>query len=308
MSKRKVIFLVGPTAVGKTSVSLEIAKQLDGEIISADSRQIYRGMDIGTAKPSPESLMEIKHWFIDELDPDEEFSAGKFGELGREKVDDIIARGKAPIVVGGSGLYIRAMIDGFFSGDVKNDKVREALRKRMEDEGAEDLYDDLQKIDPEGAAKIHPNDNQRILRLMEVYLITGKPLNELQKKNIPPANFEALYYGLIIERDELYKRINDRVDRMVEDGLLAEVANLRVEGYLPSLNSLNTVGYKEFFQYFDGELSFDETLENIKMNSRRYAKRQITWFKADDRIKWIDVNTDKSKADLINMIISDYRG
>jgi tRNA dimethylallyltransferase len=308
MSKRKVIFLVGPTAVGKTSVSLEIARQLDGEIISADSRQIYRGLDIGTAKPSPESLMEIKHWFINELDPNEDFSAGQFGELGREKVDDIIARGKTPIVVGGSGLYIRAMIDGFFSGDVKNDKVREALRKRMEDEGAEDLYDDLQKIDPEGAAKIHPNDSQRILRLMEVYLITGKPLNELQKKNIPPANFEALYYGLIIDRDELYNRINDRVDRMVEDGLLAEVANLRVEGYLPSLNSLNTVGYKEFFQYFNGELSFDETIENIKMNSRRYAKRQITWFKADDRIKWIDVSTEKARTDLINMIISDYRG
>ena len=307
MSDRKVLFILGPTAIGKTSISVEIAKQIDSEIISADSRQIYKYFNIGTAKPSEENLLEVKHWFIDELEPDEDFSAGQFGELARERVDDILSRKKTPIVVGGSGLYVRALKDGLHEGDVKDDRVREALRKRLDEEGAEDLYDDLKKIDPVGAAKIHENDVQRILRLMEVYLVAGKPLNELQKKISPPANFESFMFGLIMPREKLYERINRRVDEMIENGLIAEVANIRVKGYLPSLNSLNTVGYKEVFQYFDGSLSFDEMVDKIKMDSRRYAKRQLTWFKADDKIEWFDVSTDKEKEKVIEKIVSQFK-
>ena len=307
MSDRKVLFILGPTAIGKTSISVEIAKQIDGEIISADSRQIYKYFNIGTAKPSEENLLEVKHWFIDELEPDEDFSAGQFGELARERVDDILSRKKTPIVVGGSGLYVRALKDGLHEGDVKDDRVREALRKRLDEEGAEDLYDDLKKMDPVGAAKIHENDVQRILRLMEVYLVAGKPLNELQKKISPAANFESFMFGLIMPREKLYERINKRVDEMIENGLIAEVANIRVKGYLPSLNSLNTVGYKEVFQYFDGSLSFDEMVDKIKMDSRRYAKRQLTWFKADDKIEWFDVSTDKEKEKVIEKIVSQFK-
>lgn len=307
MSDRKVLFILGPTAIGKTSISVEIAKQIDSEIISADSRQIYKYFNIGTAKPSEENLLEVKHWFIDELEPDEDFSAGQFGELARERVDDILSRKKTPIVVGGSGLYVRALKDGLHEGDVKDDRVREALRKRLDEEGAEDLYDDLKKMDPVGAAKIHENDVQRILRLMEVYLVAGKPLNELQKKISPPANFESFMFGLIMPREKLYERINKRVDEMIENGLIAEVANIRVKGYLPSLNSLNTVGYKEVFQYFDGSLSFDEMVDKIKMDSRRYAKRQLTWFKADDKIEWFDVSTDKEKEKVIEKIVSQFK-
>lgn len=307
MSDRKVLFILGPTAIGKTSIAVEIAKQIDGEIISADSRQIYKYFNIGTAKPSEENLLEVKHWFVDELEPDEDFSAGQFGELARERVDDILSRKKIPIVVGGSGLYVRALKDGLHEGDVKDDRVREALRKRLDEEGAEDLYDDLKKIDPVGAAKIHENDVQRILRLMEVYLVAGKPLNELQKKISPPANFESFMFGLIMPREKLYERINKRVDEMIENGLIAEVANIRVKGYLPSLNSLNTVGYKEVFQYFDGSLSFDEMVDKIKMDSRRYAKRQLTWFKADDKIEWFDVSTDKEKEKVIEKIVSQFK-
>ena len=307
MSDRKVLFILGPTAIGKTSIAVEIAKQIDGEVISADSRQIYKYFNIGTAKPSEENLLEVKHWFVDELEPDEDFSAGQFGELARERVDDILSRKKTPIVVGGSGLYVRALKDGLHEGDVKDDRVREALRKRLDEEGAEDLYDDLKKIDPVGAAKIHENDVQRILRLMEVYLVAGKPLNELQKKISPPANFESFMFGLIMPREKLYERINKRVDEMIENGLIAEVANIRVKGYLPSLNSLNTVGYKEVFQYFDGSLSFDEMVDKIKMDSRRYAKRQLTWFKADDKIEWLDVSTDKEKEKVIEKIVSQFK-
>jgi len=306
-NKKRVIFIVGPTAIGKTAVAMEIAHHLDAEIISADSRQIYKYLDIGTAKPNVEDLQQIKHWFVNELEPDEPFSAGRFGARGREVIKDIHARGKVAIVAGGSGLYIRALIDGFFEGDVKDERVREALRKRIELEGMDSLYRDLEKVDPEGAKKIHPNDQQRILRLMEIYLITKKTLSQLQKNMTPPADFDPVMYGMIMPREMLYQRINKRVDAMIENGLMAEVANLQVMGYLPSQNALKTVGYRELFEYFEGDRRFEDMVDEIKKNTRRYAKRQITWFKADTRITWFDVSNKDDSLALVKQILDNYR-
>jgi tRNA dimethylallyltransferase len=305
--KKKAIFIVGPTAVGKTAIALKIAEQIGAEIVSADSRQVYKYLDIGTAKPDFEDLQRVPHWFINDLYPNESFSAGEFGEKARKVAEEIFSRGKEVLVVGGSGLYIRAMMDGFFEGDVKDEKVREALNKRLEVEGVGKLYEDLKKVDPEGAGKVHINDKQRILRMLEIFLVTGRPLSELQLQTPPPPAFESVVYGLAMPREMLYERINSRVDRMIDMGLIAEVANIQVMGYHPRGNALNTVGYKEVFDYFDGKYTFAELVEKIKTNSRRYAKRQLTWFKADDRIKWFDVSTREGTKELIEDILSHYR-
>jgi tRNA dimethylallyltransferase len=289
-----VPFIVGPTAIGKTRLALAISERMPVEIISADSRQIYRYLNIGTAKPSKKELSKVKHHLIDFLRPDEYFSAGMFSRIGRKIVKQIVLRGNTALVVGGSGLYIAALVDGFFNLDIRDEKVRNSLRKRVLNEGVETLYRELKQIDPVLTEKIREKDKQRIIRALEVYLVTGQRLSQLQETQSTPADFNAVFYGLTAPRAYLYGNINQRVDHMINQGLLAEVADLKRKGYSTKLNSLNTVGYKEVFQYMDNTVSYDDMLEAIKRNTRHYAKRQLTWFKRNSKIKWftVDENTD----------------
>jgi len=302
-----VPFIVGPTGIGKTALSLHIAERLPIEIVSADSRQIYRLLHIGTAKPSREILDQIPHHFINFLRPDEYFSAGMFSQVGRRVIDQIHKRERVALVVGGSGLYIRALVDGLHNIDVRDEKIRSSLRKRLLREGVDILYQELKQIDPVLAAKIEKNDKQRIIRGLEVYLKTGKKMSVLQESETKSASFYPLMFGLRAERNYLYQKINQRVEDMFEQGLLAEAANLKISGFNSMLNSLNTVGYKEIFEYLNEKCSFDEMIEAIKRNSRHYAKRQLTWFNKDKRIKWLEIDQNTDFALLADEIVAIYR-
>ncbi len=297
-----LLVLVGPTASGKTPISLQIAEKIGAEIISADSRQIYKLMDIGTAKPTLEERKRVKHHFVDELLPDEDFNAGEYGKSGRQIIDEIFKCGKVPLVIGGSGLYIQAIIDGFFEGPSADQAIRHQLTKRMKKEGAEKLLKELQAIDPIAASSMLPSNTSRIIRALEVYKVTGMPISELQKTKIE-INFSPIFVGLQWERAKLYERINQRVDLMLNQGLLGEVKRLQSRGYSLQLNALQTVGYKEVFDYLEGNINHERMTELIKQNSRRYAKRQLTWFRRDKRIKWFDVNAENDFNKIANEII-----
>lgn len=301
-----VIVVCGPTGVGKTDLSYLIARKLPAEIISADSRQIYKYLDIGTAKPPKEILSQIPHHFIDILYPDQHYSAGQFGIESREVLREIFDRGKMPLVVGGSGLYIRAMIEGFFNGNDYNSEIRESLQLRLEKEGLESLYQELLKIDKKSASKIHPNNSVRILRALEVYLSTGKPLSKLQAEKLPPLPFPVLKFGIHKDRRMLYRDINMRVDQMFQRGLLAEVRNILELGYNKNLNSLKSVGYKEVIQYIDGKIDFNVCVQQVKQNSRRYAKRQLTWFRNEKDIKWFEINDKNDMEKILSQILKTF--
>ncbi len=287
---RQVLVLVGPTASGKTAISIELAKLLDGEIISADSRQIYRDLDVGTAKPTKEQRAEVMHYFVDELLPDQEFNAGKFGEMGRGVIDEIFARQKTPIVVGGSGLYVRSLIDGFFEGPGADRKLRETFDRQVEAGELKHLVEELRRVDPVSASRIDPTKPRRIIRALEVFHTTGKPLSEHQQESSIVINFVPRIFGLEWERKALYERIDSRCDEMIRNGLLQEVEGLARSGYTTSLNALNTVGYAEAFAYQSGKIPYEEMVRLFKQNSRRYAKRQLTWFRKDERVTWITMS------------------
>jgi len=299
-----VPFILGPTGVGKTEVSLQLAKKIPIEIISADSRQIYRFLDIGTAKPPPEILSKTKHHFIDSLAPDEYYSAGMFGRDARNEINNIFKIDKVPLVVGGSGFYIQALVDGLSEIDVSDPGIREDLRQRLENEGIEKLYTELISVDPDLAKNISLNDKQRILRGLEVYYVEGKPLSKLQLKNPIPADFKPLFIGLTAKREFLYNKINKRVEEMISMGLVEEVDSLKKKGFTEEDNALNTVGYKEVFNYLNGMYDLDSMIEKIKINSRRYAKRQLTWFRKDSRIQWFNIEEYESNADLATRIFA----
>ncbi len=301
-----VIVVCGPTGVGKTDLSYLIARKLPVEIISADSRQIYKYLDIGTAKPPKEILSQIPHHFIDILYPDQHYSAGQFGIESREVLREIFDRGKMPLVVGGSGLYIRAMIEGFFNGNDYNSEIRESLQLRLEKEGLESLYQELLKIDKKSASKIHPNNSVRILRALEIYLSTGKPISKLQAEKLPPLPFPVLKFGIHKDRRILYQDINMRVDQMFQRGLLAEVRNILELGYNKNLNSLKSVGYKEVIQYIDGKIDFNVCVQQVKQNSRRYAKRQLTWFRNEKDIKWFGINDKNDMEKILSQILKTF--
>ena len=268
-NKRKVLIIVGATASGKSKVGLSIAKKINAEIISADSRQAYRYMDIGTAKPTKAELLEVKHHFIDELLPDQNYNAGEYGKDARERIDEIFQRGKIPIVVGGSGLYIQALVDGFFVGPPADEEIRSELSKRLEVEGAAVLLEELRRVDIKSANNMLPTNTRRIIRALEVYKITGSPISELHRENIAP-DFEPVMVGISWDRKILYERINKRVEWMFENGLLFEVKKLLEKGYTSDLNALQTVGYQEVFKFFDGKLTYEEMVHFIKQNSRHY--------------------------------------
>lgn len=286
-SPREVLVLVGPTASGKTEVSLQLARILGGEIISADSRQVYRHLDIGTAKPSVEQRAEIQHYFIDDLLPDQPFSAGAFGTRGRQVIDRILDRAKVPIVVGGSGLYVKALVDGLFDGPGADQELRKVWEQQVKNGRSNELVEQLRAVDPESAARADLTKPRRIVRALEVYHLTGKPISLHHREGVPSGNFVAHLFGLDWERNELYRRIENRCEEMIQNGLLAEIEHLEELGYDRRLNALSSVGYAEGFAYRAGEISHAEMVPLFKQNSRRYAKRQLTWFRAEKRIRWL---------------------
>ncbi|MGI6086145.1 MAG: tRNA (adenosine(37)-N6)-dimethylallyltransferase MiaA [Acetivibrionales bacterium] len=304
----KVMVITGPTASGKTGLAVELALAVNGEIISADSIQIYRKMNIGTAKPTMEERRGIPHHLIDIVNPDEEYSVARFKEDALACIKDIIERGKKPIVVGGTGLYINSLVYNItFSETITDWEYREQLNKISKLEGSHALYERLKKVDPKSAESIHPNNVKRVIRALEVYKTTGIPISEHKEasRRIPPI-YDFLVYGLKMERKKLYQRIDKRVDMMIDMGLYKEVEELLNSSYSPKLASLQGIGYKEIINAIVGKCTLDEAIENIKLGTRHFAKRQITWFNKTEGLNWIefsDANTWailKILADVLN--------
>lgn len=304
--RRKLPIIVGPTASGKTAVAIELAKLLDGEIISADSRQIYRHLTIGTAKPSAGQRSAVKHHFVDCLPPDQEFNAGEFGEQGRKVIDEIFSRNRTPLVVGGSGLYVQSLIDGLFEGPGADKDFREILERRVARGELPLLIEELRNVDPVSAKRIDPTKPRRIIRALEVYHTTGKPLSQHHRESHVRTTFEPVLFGLAWDRKALYERINHRCEGMIAEGLLKEVDELERRGYSSSLNALNTVGYAEACAYRRGEIPFDEMMRLFKQNTRRYAKRQMTWFRRDGRIRWVKMVDDSDCSRVAALIRKEF--
>ena len=296
--ERKVIVIVGPTCSGKTRLGSLLAEQVNGEIISADSRQVYKYLDIGTAKPEDYILKKVKHHFISQLTPDEDFNVSKFEKQALEVIEKIFSNGKQPIVVGGTGLYIKALLDGIFDTADKDEEYRKQLLLLKNEFGNQYLYDKLLKADPDSASKMQPSNWKRVIRALEVYNLTGEKIGVHQKRYERKINWNFIQFGLNWERKILYNNIEKRVDEMMKAGLVDEVKNILKKGYNKNLNSLNTVGYKEIISYLGNEISLERAIELIKRNTRRYAKRQMTWFNKDQRIRWYDV---KKPDDLDNI-------
>lgn len=294
--EQRVVVIVGPTCSGKTKLGIELADELNSEIISADSRQIFKYLTIGTAKPSKKELSQVKHHLIDTLDPSENYNVGLFEKDALKVLDELSKKNKLPVIVGGSGLYIKAIVDGIV--DINSDEeLREQLLKEREKYGNEFLYNKLKQIDKNAADTMLPQNWKRVIRAIEVYHLTGKSILEIHEKQKRNLNYVFYQFGLNWERETLYKNIEKRVDDMIENGLVEEVKNILRLGHDKKLNALNTVGYKEIISYLENEISLERAVELIKRNTRRFAKRQLTWFRRDKRINWIDI---KSEADILS--------
>jgi len=287
VEKPKIVVIVGPTASGKSAAALELAQHVGAEIINADSMQVYRYMDIGTAKPSHEERHIVRHHLIDILYPDEEFSAALFQEEARQAIAEVSAQGKKALVVGGTGLYIKALTSGLIRGGEVDPSIRSRLQAEAQGAGREHIYRRLQEVDRATAARLHPHDTYRIIRALEVYERTGRPISALRQRHLfQEEPYQALKIGLLRERAELYQRIDARVDEMMRKGLREEVGHLLEMGYAPFLKAMQSLGYKQMTAHLQGEYDLAEAIERIKRDTKRYAKRQITWFKADTKIHW----------------------
>jgi len=286
----QIVVVAGPTASGKTSFAISLARQFDGEIISADSMQIYRGMDIASAKPTPEELAAAPHHMIDIISPFEPFSVADYVKRAKVCIESVLSRGKLPIVAGGTGLYISSLVDNVEFAEEKTDTaVRERLFREAEASGIEPLYQRLCDLDPKAAEKIHPNNQKRVIRALEIYETTGLTLSEQNARSKQnPSPFAPFMIALAPEREVLYERINLRVDAMAEQGLFEEAAALAAQGLTRDMQSMQGIGYKEVFSYMEGKTTKEECLEEIKQATRRYAKRQLTWFRRDVRYRWVD--------------------
>jgi tRNA dimethylallyltransferase len=288
-SKQKLLVIIGPTAVGKTKLSIELAKRYNGEIISGDSMQIYRGMDIGTAKIKKDEMEGIPHHLIDIKEPFENFSVAEFQHLVRAKIDGIAQKGHLPIIAGGTGLYIQSVIYDYQFSDVPGDEsFRLMLEERVKEIGNEALYKELLEVDPGSASQIHPNNVRRVIRALEIFHLTGKTMQEFQSTQKPDLLYNTALVGLSMEREKLYERINYRVDLMIEEGLIEEVKDLYQSG-LRDCQSIQAIGYKEIYEYLEGKVTLDDAIVNLKQNSRRYAKRQLTWFRNKMDVEWFDM-------------------
>ncbi len=296
-----VMVLVGPTAIGKTELSFALAEQFNCEIISMDSVQVYRFMDIGSAKPSREEQKKVRHHLIDIVDPDEQYSAASFVRDCLHAVEDICHQGKTPLITGGTGLYLSCLINGLFETIHVKDEVRETLKKELRARGLKALHQELATVDPTAAKRIHPNDRQRILRGLEIHRGTGTPWSEhlqRQKDQGPSVRFSRLYcMGLECERSLLYKRIDQRTEQMLEQGLVDEVAGLRRMGYGPELSSMQSIGYRHVNRYLDSDYAFTSMVNDLARDTRRYAKRQMTWFRKQASLRWYDRHDKKRLID-----------
>ncbi len=311
--KIKILAVVGPTASGKTAVSVELAKRLGGEVVSCDSMQVYRRMNIGTAKPTEEEMSGIVHHLIDAVEPDAPFSCAEYVTMASDAVKDISARGKLPILCGGTGLYL----DRFLCGEMEETHVDESLRASLfafaESDGIEALHERLRSVDPESAQAIHPNNVKRVVRALEIYEQTGIPKSEFDRRSqVNESPYDAVVIGLHYPRREvLYDRINRRVDIMLADGLLEETKLLSAQGVFDvNLTAAQAIGYKELLGYLDGRETLAEAAENLKTATRRYAKRQLTWFTAKPYVKWVDMEKDgalRSLDDICDEIISRFQ-
>ena len=301
MNKDKILVVLGPTSIGKTKVSIDIAKKLNSEIISTDSMQIYKKMDIGTAKISKKEKETIKHHMIDLIDPKEEFTVYDYQKNSLEIIDKLLLENKTPILVGGSGLYINSILyDLDFNKVSSNDKVRNKYFALKERKGKMFLHNLLEKKDKEAAKKIHPNNVKRVVRALEVLEVTGEKYSQNSNFRKYSEKYNFIIIGLEMNRELLYNRINLRVEHMIEEGLINEVEELYNEGYDKSYQSMQAIGYKEIIDYIEGNTTKEEAIRLIKRNTRRFAKRQITWFKPDNRIKWFDMTNYKENYQNIN--------
>ncbi len=287
MEKPKIVVICGPTASGKSTAALELAQHFGAEIINADSMQVYKYMDIGTAKPSPEERRLVRHHLIDILYPDEEFSAALFREEARQTIAEVSAQGKKAMVVGGTGLYIKALTSGLIRGGEVDPFIRSRLQAEAQAKGREHIYRRLQEVDPATAVRLHPHDTYRIIRALEVYERTDRPISALRQRHLfQEEPYQALKIGLKLERGDLYQRIDARVDAMIRQGLREEVRHLLEMGYAPFIKAMQSLGYKQMVAHLQGEYDLTEATRRIKRDTKRYAKRQITWFKADTKIHW----------------------
>ena len=288
MDKPKVIVICGPTASGKTSLSISLAKKINGEIVSCDSMQIYKEMDIGSAKPTVEEMQEIKHYLVDFVSPEKRYSVSEYKEDASKAIEEIINKGKTPIIVGGTGLYLNSLIYNIQYNEMEVDlNYRRELEKEAEEYGLEVLYNRAKELDPAPMDTVSRNDTKRITRVLEIYNATGRNKTELEKKSRKEVPYNYLIFGINMERSILYDRINKRVDIMLEQGLIEEVKNL-INKYSNMPTAMQGLGYKEVNEILDGNISKEEMIEKIKMETRRYAKRQITWFKRIENIIWLD--------------------
>ena len=291
MNKPKVIVICGPTASGKTTLSIQLAQKINGEIISSDSMQIYKDMNIGTAKPDQQEMQGIKHYLLDFVEPNQRYSVADYKKDAENAIEDILQKGKVPIIVGGTGLYVDSLIYGIEYPNIEFDEnYRKELERRVEKEGLEKLYEKAKKIDPQAMKKISRNDQKRILRVLEIYNATGKTKTEQEiesRKN--EVKYDYRVFAINMDREKLYDRINKRVDIMIQKGLIEEVENL-LKKYNEFPTAMQGLGYKEVVEYIQGKVLKEDMIENIKRESRRYAKRQITWFKKNKKTIWIGPN------------------
>lgn len=305
MNKKPLIILTGPTAVGKTSLSISLAKAVNGEIISADSMQVYKHMDIGTAKITLNEMGDVPHYLISEFNPDEDFNVVKFQHYAKKYIKSIHERNKTPILVGGTGFYIQAVLyDIDFEDNPSDTSYRKELEQLARTKGAEHLHGLLAKVDPKSSNTIHPNNVKRIIRALEYINQTGEPIsvhNELQRKKTSPYNYK--YFVLNKERSKLYESINHRVDIMINAGLIDEVKQLLTMGYTKDMVSMQGLGYKEIIDYLEGNNSLDEAIDKLKRDTRHYAKRQLTWFKREKDIIWVNKHDYSDEADIIDYLI-----
>ena len=305
MQKHKVIVICGPTASGKTALSIELAKQLNGEIVSCDSMQIYKDMTIGTAKPTQEEMQGIKHYLIDFVSPDERYSVANYKKDAKNAIREIISKGKMPIVVGGTGLYLDSLIYEIDYNEIEIDEeYRNYLEKISEEQGLQTLYEKAKTIDPNSISKISPNDKKRIFRVLEIYHSTGKTKTQLEEESKSEPEFDYKVFAINWEREKLYERINKRVDIMIKQGLIEEVQNVKNK-YNKFPTAMQGLGYKEVVDYLNGNYSKEEMIEKIKLETRHYAKRQFTWFRKNKQTIWINGEDDIQKN--INIIIENIK-
>ena len=284
---RPLLVIVGPTGSGKTDLAIRIARHCGGEIVSADSQQVYCGMDIGTGKATAAERAEVPHHLLDVLSPDQEMSAARFVELADEAIASLQEKDCPVIVAGGTMLYVRALLRGLFEGPAADEAMRAELSEKSERAGVDTLWQELRGVDPRSAERIHDTDLRRIIRALEVYRLTGVPLSEHHERHqAQPARYQAKLVGLNPEREQLYSQINERVEKMMAAGLVGEVEGLREQGFGPQLRSQQAIGYGEVHSMLDGDLDRNEMVGQIQRNSRRYARRQLSWYRGDDRVQW----------------------